>query len=295
MAPDNPGLNGGDETNFDIPEGDDLDSIEIPAEEAPSTPAEPVSGAPGGGAPPAAGASPSPPSSPTTPVAVAGAPPPPVPPSGGQQAPQAPAVAAPAAPAPAEGPPPVAPQTFEQAFESNRVALEQHIASTILAINDADRDELATSADTFIPKYAAKVLSTAISSVHRQIQQFVPSMVAEGIQSYLAAEKANASAEEQFFSKWPSLKGQDEKFEPLLRAFITANPKASRESVIDSVGIMAHQALGIPFPVPGPPAKPAKAKTPPPFVPAGGGLPGNAVSQPVDEWAGFGLPNSGDE
>lgn len=287
-----------DDTNFDIPEGDDLDTIVIPSSK-PSAGAEPPRATP----PAVAPASPvpssaTPPASNQTPAGQQPAPAP----AGGQPG-QPPAAPAAAQPAPAAAPAapssgPAAPQSFYDQLVGNREALEAHFRDNLFKVTDKDREEIETSVETFIPKLASRVLFEAIQSTQRQIQQFVPDLVMQGVQTFLAAKEKSEGAKKAFFDKWPKLVGHEDKIAPITRAYIAANPQSTFEQRIDAIGLIVSQQAGIPFQLPqaAPPAQPAQPRAPA-FVPAGanGGAPPASVAAGGDNdddsiWAGFTSP-----
>lgn len=277
------------DADFDMPLDDDLDSIDVGSAAAPNE------GAASGGAPGALGGVPAAPAPAATPAPVQQTQPaqpapgaPQAAPAGPQQNPQGTPQASQVAQQPAAEQP--EPGDFLGQLAQHREAMVEALSERF-AISEEDAELLQTQPEAVLPRMAANIMFEAISSVHKQIQEFVPAI----IEQHMRVQKAQAEAENAFYSRWPALKGLDgEKFARLsgiIKAYNTSNPQVPRERRIEEIGAIAHQVLGIPIQ---PVAAAPKRGATPAFRPANGGLPGNAQSTAgeVDEWAGFDLPNS---
>lgn len=202
-----------------------------------------------------------------------------------------------AQPEPQPGPqsaeqPAAEPQDFLGALEQNRQAVEQELAQRF-QLSEDDIAEFETSAEVAIPKLAGRILYEAISSVHKQIASFTPQIVQQTVQ----ASETQRNAESQFYDKWPALRGldqsQSETLHRISSAYVQANPQLPLATRIEHIGMMAHQALGIPLPQAAPAPQPAPQRRPQPsFTPAVSALPGTASPNEAesDPWAGFTLP-----
>ena len=278
------------DADFDMPLDDDLDSIDV----GPS--ADAGSGAGHGGSGEALGVQPVAPAplSPTAPAqpipATTVAQPAPQAPAqpGPQPSPQAPAQPAQTGEA---GQAAGQPKDFLTQLSESREAMVEALTERF-AISEEDAELLQTQPEAVLPRMAANIMFEAISSVHKQIQEFVPSI----IERHMKVMKAQMEAENAFYEKWPGLKGLDEekstRLNGIIKAYNAANPNQPRERRIEEIGALAHQIMGIPLPVAA--APPKRPKAAPPFQPANGGLPGTAQTAVDDDpWAGFDLPNSG--
>ena len=275
--------NPGADADFDMPLDDDLDSIDV----GPSADV----GAAGSGAPEALGGVPAAPASPTAvpaaqPIPATTVAQPAQPAPGQQPSPQ------PAQPAPAAGQQggEAAPKDFLTQLSESREAMVDALSERF-AISEEDAELLQTQPEAVLPRMAANIMFEAISSVHKQIQEFVPSI----IETHMKVMKAQMEAETAFYEKWPGLKGLDaektSRLGGIIKAYNAANPNQPRDRRIEEIGALAHQIMGIPVPVAAAPKrKPAQQA----FQPANGGLPGTAQTAVDDDpWAGFDLPNSG--
>lgn len=293
---ENGALSSAADDDFDMPIGDDLDSIDlggsgsegggadagapgslagVPPASPPSVPqVQPVPGSPTGSAPPV-----SPQATPT-----------PAPqtqqPTQGQQ-PTPPS--APQAPEAAAGPPP----DFLTLLAQHRDAVVDELTSRF-TIREEDIELLQTQPEAVLPRLAANVLYQAIESAHRQIMEYAPAV----IDRHIAITNAQRDAETAFYEKWPGLKGLEpgkhQELRKIIQTYVQVNPQATQEQRISAIGAMAHQVLGIPLPAS--PAQGGRKKAAAAFTPAVSSLPGSAQPQgnsEEDQWAGFELPNTG--
>jgi hypothetical protein len=85
----------------------------------------------------------------------------------------------------------------------------------------------------------------------------------------LERQKVYKRSEEEFFSKWPKLNGDAARphVERLMAAYVQMNPGATREQIMNDVGLMAMTQLRIPLDIPGSPSPTAPAQPPAAFVP----------------------------
>jgi len=169
-------------------------------------------------------------------------------------------------------------------IHAQREALVNEISSRY-SVSDEDKDLLQTEPEKVLPKFAGRLFADVYDAVFQTVYAQIPSLVA----SYNRGQKAATDYQDQFYQRWPGLdKTQhDGVVVRLARAYVNANPRASREQVIESVGAWAHVQLGIPpsgLQAPAPPPPPARPPTP---VGIGASVPGPGAAQ--------GNPNFWDE
>lgn len=243
------------------------------------------------GAPPDGGE----PTSPVTPPAAAPVPSPPSPPPAVvAQPPDQQVVEPPAAPPaqpqppapppvqpPAQPQPPFDPAAFAAARATERAKVKASIAGSF-QLSQEQRDAWALEPEKVVPELIAEAQLQTYEMVFNTIYGLLPSLIGQ----HLQVHAAQASGEQEFFSKFPALKDADRSvLMQYGRAYRQANPQATREQFITAVGTMVSHALGKPLPgaapAPPPPSAPV-ARPPVPLrgasVPAGGQPP--TVNQP---------------
>src|SRR5688500_2761770 len=88
-------------------------------------------------------------------------------------------------------------------------------------------------------------------AVLRDMQKYMMQAVPQFLQQHTRLQEADRSAKEAFFSRWPSLKGHDERVLQVGAIYSQLNPKATPQQKLEQVGRMACVALGIdPDPAP---------------------------------------------
>lgn len=242
--------------------------------------------------------------------------------AGGQQPPQpaAPAApppvaaSAPTPPGPVQTPPAAAepaapelswtePDRIAAAMTQNRDAVIDHLAkSGRFAVTPEELQGLEEDAATTLPKIMARTFVEAHTSMMNFVAQAVPQMIQRGVQQQVRIQRN----ESEFYAAWKG-KGIDrnthhEVVGRYARAYRQANPTATKQQLIASVGAMVLAELGLPLSQPNsgaPPSPPvaptngsrAAPRAVQPFTPAVGGGAGQprqpAEAQPGDEWSGF--------
>lgn len=243
---------------------DDLDTIEIPAEEtspSPTPAAEP------------------PPSAPTAEVTA------PKTPTQKEPGPQEPTPPVPTEPQKSPEVRMDSPGELAQLLNQNRDKLIQDLATSHFALSPQEVEALQEDAVTAIPRLLAKTHIDAVSTALTHMANLVPKM----IEFHMRSTRANEKAQKAFFDANPGLDPTKHGNEVtrLARLYRAANPGASLDDVIRDVGAMAMTTLKVT-----PPAAPvgkSNGGSPPPFVPAvNSGRGGPPQPVPENPWSGLG-------
>jgi len=244
--------------------GDDSDSIETPEPESPTSP----EGAPGHATPDGeTGATPT--GIPPGPVPAAPAPPVIVPGAVVPQAPVAPVVpvAQPAgAPTAAQAPAPVAAPAPGPDIAQMRENLVTEIAGRY-SMSDQVRDEFMMNPEKVLPTFAARLYVDIYDAVLGTVMSQIPQVMGAREQQV----QVQRSAEERFFTRWPTLKDPNlqRDIASVARTYRQQNPQASFEQSIEAVGAMVSVMKGVPLPGQTSTPSPAPPQRPP--IPAGVG------------------------
>jgi hypothetical protein len=221
--------------------------------------------------------------------------------------PQQPAVQPVAQPSARSAPGEITLGNIDAAFAQNQAEMIDSLAKTYFALSAEESEALIANPEQVLPQLLARGLFQALRSIPLQINKFVPGLIANQTRT-MAAE---ASAESQFFTSWPGLRGHDGAVVHALNTIRAMKPNATFEEAIQLGGQMTCLALGLDVSAVGGGAGVAgsrrggrgRASQMPPFRPAGSGtlVPGSNGATPAavaaansDPWAGFDLPNSGD-
>lgn len=250
------------------------DTLELPAATPEPAPAPaPVAPAPVAPAPAAPAATP-------TPAAAAPTPPPAQPTS--PTAPAAPQLS------------PADPVAIADAMHADRDAVIAHLAQSRFALSEADVAELETDAATAVPKLLARAFLESQMTTYRFLAQAVPGM----IQKHSTVSKANATAEDQFFTAHKAL-GLDpnnakhrETATRIATIYRQSNPSIPLAQLIAEVGPMVATALAL---QPGAVTQPTPAAglprgAPTGFRPAVGGGGASPAPAAPNEWEMLGAP-----
>jgi hypothetical protein len=263
--------------NFDIPLGDDLDSVTLPEK----GPEGPQSGAKAAGTPGAA--------------------------AGQQQTqPVAPSVA-PAAPVQQQQTRPVAesegdvegdvsPESVIAQLTESSEAYAEHFGNELFGLSQEEVEALQVNPEVVLPRLMGRVLVQAMRSIPHQIMRYVPGI----IEGHVKQARESFQAENEFLAAWPGLSSHRDVATKAIQATIAAYGPGvlSRPDLIRYSGMLAFQMLGHQAPpMGGAPAQGGGVRPQQrqngaaPFVPAGsaasasGGPAGEA-----DPWSGFTLP-----
>ena len=102
-------------------------------------------------------------------------------------------------------------------------------------INDVD-----SKPSEYLPKLLAKAHMNALVQSQQMLRKTVPDMVTETSQQNIASSKA----EDSFFSRWPDLKGHEEKAFASIQAYKSVNPDADMAGIIEGAGTLAMISVG---------------------------------------------------
>lgn len=253
----------GKEFDFDIPAA--IDSApEKPKEAPPATPPAP-----------ATTPTPAAPTAPVTPEA------PPAVPAAPPVAPVAPAAPPSGTPAPAPQPTPApTPQLTEAETQDIAAARDKFISdlAPTFQLTPEQADELITDPNKVLPRVAAQVVATTYEAVMRTIGAQLPMM----LETYNHGARLRDQVVDEFYDKFPDLKGHEAVVEQTAKAFRAVNPGATKEQAMQMVGSMVMVQLGLH--APSAPAAPTPTPAPapvtiPPHV-AAHGAPGANSGQP---------------
>ena len=142
--------------------------------------------------------------------------------------------------------------------------------------------KLSTEPENVLPFLAAKIHQTIARSLAKTIQETLPQTVLS-VQSHQVRE---TQAKENFFSRWPALKGKEDAVLRVGAMFRQLNPSATVEEAVERIGKATCETLGIPVtggtPTGGGASTTVAATKTPIFTPAGGGGGGRGAAAPAD-------------
>lgn len=146
---------------------------------------------------------------------------------------------------------------------------------------------LATEPETVLPKLAAKVHQAVMVGVQNQVTQMIPEM----FQRMQQVQKANQSAMDAFYGRWPGLRKHEKQVLEVGKMYRQMNPKATPQESVERIGMLVAAAMGFDPATLGKPQgngqQPAARRRPgAPARPAGvgGSQAGNAPA-PENPWA----------
>lgn len=257
------------------PEGEDeglpADPTKVPAVQPQSQPQQPPAQQPPAQEPPAQ----QPPAQPATPAE----------PQPAQPAPVQPA------PPPAQQPAPT--KTAEQ-IQQEQLAAEQNYLQSLeglYKIPETEAAQLQTEPEVVLSKLAAKLHAEVRREVLREVHQNLP----QSVHAIAEATRRESESKQAFYTRWPELAQYEQQVLTVGRMFREANPTATPEQALETVGAMTYMALGKPVPgapqAPGAPplaAPPARPPAPAGFRPA---MPGGGGAAPAPKetnmWSGM--------
>lgn len=214
-----------------------------------------------------------------------------------------PQAAVPPAPEPPAPPPPATPSSasfslddpdsIASVLDRETEAMTAHLAQTMFALSEKDRQALEDDALAVLPSLLAKGVVEGQKLAMRSIAKIVPAMITKQI----TGMRSSIQSENEFFTRWPQIDraANVELVKRFAIALRQTNPQMTKAQMIDEVGAMVCGALKVPTQVaaavPGahvPVAANGAHRVVTPFVPAGGGgaVPQGAPSN--DPWAGLG-------
>lgn len=169
-------------------------------------------------------------------------------------------------------------QAFDpEAYRQQREQVINEVAENY-KLSDEEADKLLENPNEVLPNLAGRLFTDVYEAAIKSVQQQLPQMLTQHEQQKEAVRK---SADE-FYSRWPKLRGREADIEPIARAYRQANPNATREQMMRDVGAQAHWALGIPVED----STPEPSNQPPP-APAGTGTSGGPApdnNRPTNEF-----------
>lgn len=128
----------------------------------------------------------------------------------------------------------------------------------------AKMDDLEAKPSDWIPGLLAQTHYNAYMSIWNAIQQTLPAAV----ERITAFETQKQQAANQFFERWPQLRGKEDAAAKAVQAILQVEPNAPLERVIERGGALAMMELGQnPFQQESSPPAP-EPQTPPPAMPA---------------------------
>lgn len=166
-----------------------------------------------------------------------------------------------AAAQPSTGEAPVIPTTEQLMTQRNQ--LIDQIASRY-SFTPEQEAQLQTEPEKVLPVIAARLQVETFEAVLQTVMAQIPTVLATHRQQEDRATQYNNA----FYGRWPALR--DAKYNPRLtevaQAYRQANPRATPEQAIESIGAMVHVMEGIPVPTPASASAPAAVA--PQMVPA---------------------------
>lgn len=185
--------------------------------------------------------------------------------------------------APAESVQPNAQQ--EADMTAYRTALENQYQ-----LSDEEADALLTDPNSVIPKLAANLQMQVINTIMNLMPQIIPQQMA----ALEGQRKSQSELETAFSARWPDLSLADPEVSKVVESAVAVAkqqfPNASREVLIEKVGLLSHAMRGT---IPSGSAAPAQAPVqapvkPRPATPAVGNGQQRAVGSPApDAWGAW--------
>lgn len=170
-------------------------------------------------------------------------------------------------------------EEYQKALSDYRSqTLEAMAAHYAMSPEEAARiDDLDTKPSEWLPKLLAQTHLNAHMSVWNAITTAMPQFV----QQVTTQQIENQRAEDEFFGRWPDLKGREQVAATAIQAVRQANPQADRKTVIEMAGTLAMMQLGK-----SPVAAPAAPPAPPvrtPATPVAPAMPGGGAASPPSQ------------
>lgn len=194
-------------------------------------------------------------------------------PAGPDSAATLPATAAPVQdPAPPVAQPPVSPAPLPKAEAQPTAGVtapqpptteqllvqRQQLIDTIADRYSFSEDQIAavqTEPEKVLPRMAAQIQVETFENVLNVVMAQIPQIIA--MERYRTAQENQYN--EQFYGRWPALRDQrfNARLQEVALAYRQANPRATPEQAIESIGAMVHVMEGIPVQPPASAAAPA--------------------------------------
>lgn len=155
-------------------------------------------------------------------------------------------------------------------FDIGKWEAEQRVSlGKMYVLSEKDAEDLQTQPELVLPRLAANLHLEITRSVMTAVQGMMPNMIQNLNQSSLAETQAR----DAFYGANADLKGHEAQVMQVAQMFRAANPTATRELAIKTIGEMTRMSLGLPpllstVPTEAAPQAVASAK---PFSPARGG------------------------
>lgn len=124
----------------------------------------------------------------------------------------------------------------------------------------AKLDDFERKPSEYLPGLLAKAHQNAYAHAYQAIMEALPDVVGQVQQT----SKAQVEAENEFHTRWPELKGQDEIAVRAINTYRQMNPKATVQESIERAGMLAMIELGK---YPSPQASVAETPAATPFTP----------------------------
>ena len=181
--------------------------------------------------------------------------------------------------------PPTTVQDLLDSFENKESEIVDALAQARYSLSQEDIDLLETDASAAVPKLLAKAHLQAVGASLKYMQALVPSMV----QQQTMAMNTAREAETAFFDAFPALREHRAEALKAAQTYRSVYPKASRDEMIQNVGAVVMQKLGLSAQPPvAQNTPPAPKPSQPPHRPAGAvGSPVTAAPPQANPWAGL--------
>lgn len=155
------------------------------------------------------------------------------------------------------------PQDINAQFAAFAEQRAGELAEKVYALDEETKELLDTEPSKVIPQLAGRLHMEVLTTALTQMVQIMPNLMR--YQNDITSKEQKA--EDTFYTAFPDLKEHKETVETFARAFMQANPGATQEQAIQSIGTMASVQLGIALPGAQPaPATPAAQPAPQPQV-----------------------------
>lgn len=158
------------------------------------------------------------------------------------------------------------PQFSDEDFQKQ---LQEHYK-----LSDEDVKALQQDPERALPELLPKMAATLHMNVMKQYAQAMEQSLPQYVQGVQQQMQAQEKAANDFYSKWPELKGKDEaEVARIVQTYRQVNPQKSVEEVIEGAGRMAMLQFGLPLEGTGQAKQTPPKQTPPPPPAQPGGSP----------------------
>ena len=200
----------------------------------------------------------------------------------------------PATPPPAEEPAKAPAQPTAEELESRKKAFEeQERVNTaklveLYKLTDEEASQVQTDPEAVLPQFAARIHQAVLKSLVYSVGQMLPHQI-RAVSTQVSSEN---SMKDEFYARWPELKGHDQQIIEAGQIFRKLNGTATKAEAIERIGAIVLAGMGktvapASAATTAAPAKPAAAPRQS-FMPAGSQSGARPAAPAVDnEWAGL--------